>query len=98
MNECIVCREVITNPVCIECIEREIQMWLYEVRPELIEELNRKTDEINLKFGDTSCILCKDKMSVCVYCYINHIQTWLEDHPYLINEFKTLFNFNYLFF
>ncbi|MBU1201001.1 MAG: hypothetical protein KJ583_07555 [Nanoarchaeota archaeon] len=97
MNECIVCREVITNPVCVECIEMEIQTWLYEVKPELVEELNRVTDEINFKFGDTSCILCKEDMSVCTYCYIHHILTWLEKHPYLIGEFKRLFNFNPFF-
>ncbi|MBU0471313.1 MAG: hypothetical protein KKF89_05880 [Nanoarchaeota archaeon] len=98
MNECVLCKEIITNPVCIECIEREIEAWLYEVKPELIEELKTKTTEISVDTGETNCILCHDSMSICTYCYTSHIFEWLKTRvPELIREFRKFFDFNYFF-
>ncbi|NQU98393.1 hypothetical protein HQ533_02915 [Candidatus Woesearchaeota archaeon] len=99
MSECIVCNEAITNPVCMGCVEEEIKAWLCEVKPELVEELYTKTEEIDSGFGETSCILCHNWMSVCTYCYTIHIFDWLKIRaPELSKSFRTIFNFNYFFY
>jgi|FLOH01.1.fsa_nt_gi hypothetical protein len=95
MNECLICKEAITNPICIECVEKQVKVWLYETNPGLVGEVEREIDEINIVFGDTSCILCKNKMSVCSYCYTQHLLTWLENYPELIPEFKRNFVLNF---
>jgi len=98
MSECALCNEVITNPVCIDCVENEIAAWLYEVKPELVKELRRKSEEIDLDYGETHCILCKNYMSICTFCYTNHIFEWLKIRvPEFIREFRTFFDFNYFF-
>jgi len=86
------CNEVVTNPVCMNCVEKEVEAWLSEVRPALVEELKAKTEEIEISFGDTNCILCNDKMCICTYCYTNHIFNWLKKYPELIIEFRMIFD------
>lgn len=95
MEACMLCNVVVTNPVCLECVEQEIEDWLYETAPELVWELRRRTDEINVKFGATNCILCKEEMNICNYCYIQHVMLWLEQYPELMPEFKRYFRINY---
>ena len=98
MSECILCNEAITNPVCIDCVRDEIAAWLYDIKPELYEDLVRVTDEINFNYGNVNCILCKDHMSICTFCYREHILKWLdESSPELVSEFKRLFSLKYFF-
>ena len=95
MHDCILCGEVITHPICVECKENEIRTWLGETEPDLIPEFERVTDEINLSLGTTDCIICKGDMSICTYCYISHVLTWLDNYPYLINRFRLFFDPNF---
>jgi len=97
MSECILCDDVITNPVCMECLEKQTKSWLYEVRPKLVDEFKTVASEIPFATGNTICILCKHDMSVCPYCYTKHILTWLKAYPELVEEFKFFFNFHYFF-
>ena len=96
MHECVVCDEAVTNPICPKCIETEIVTWLHEFRPELIDELREVTDEILTEEGSTQCILCKDKMAVCTFCYTQHIKNWLKNYPLAKKEFRTFFNYGIL--
>jgi hypothetical protein len=93
MNECIMCKEIITNPICIECIEDGVTSWLQQTRPELVYELREKTNEIIFKIGNTNCIICKTKMAICPYCYKQHLTNWLESYPELLDEFNYFFKF-----
>lgn len=97
MGECIDCNEFVTNPVCIDCVENEMEVWLLETRPNLVNGLHQKTDEINLNMGDSHCILCKETMSVCTFCYREHILQWVKNYPELVPQFKTYFNLKYFF-
>lgn len=93
MSECILCEEAITNPVCMDCVEKEIETWLQEVQPGLVNELKTKTEEIRLGLGKTYCILCDSDMCICTYCYTAHIFSWLKKYPKLVKEFRMLFDF-----
>lgn len=97
MEECVLCNEVITNPVCMSCVETEMKVWLQERKPDLIEELKTKTFELALDLGETNCVLCKNNMSVCTFCYTQHIRSWLKEYPELLEEFKIFFSFNYFY-
>ncbi len=80
MQECVLCREYITNPLCPECIGEQIKVWLGETKPSLVKELDIETRKLSQRiFNNNTCILCNCHMDVCSYCYTKHIFEWLED-------------------
>ena len=98
MGECVVCRETVTNPVCPSCLSAEIGAWLEETKPELLERFNEASKEMDLVlFNEETCILCKQGMDVCTYCYTEHIFNWLmreKSGKKLMREFLTYFNYD----
>ncbi|MBC8494695.1 hypothetical protein H8D36_00915 [archaeon] len=96
MSECLICEEVITNPVCTECLQKEMETWLYETRPDLMEELQNRSFELFFDRGNTNCLVCKTEMSICPYCFTDHIRSWvIEKCPELLDKFNIFFNFHY---
>ena len=97
-NTCIACQEAITNPVCQDCLEREIETWLKKREPKLIQKLKRQTAEFKLITdfsNDTPCIFCKNNMNACAFCYTSFIEEWLrKKYPRLVLEFKFFFDFS----
>ncbi len=97
-NTCIACQEAVTNPICQECLEKEIEFWLKRHKPRLISELRRKTREFIVMTDYSSninCIFCKKNFNACAYCYTEFIQEWLaKKTPSLIPNFRTFFNFS----
>jgi hypothetical protein len=96
MPACVVCDEVITQPLCALCLEEEIATWLLEKfpqKPELLLRLDELTDDICSAGGATTCIKCHAPMSLCGFCYTEHIMAWVQaQFPQLIEEFLTLFS------
>ena len=92
--ECVVCDEVITQPLCAPCVTDEMEVWLQEVRPDLVDEMKTVASEMWISRGEMSCILCKDNMDVCTYCFTLHILNWLQDKPELVPRFLQYFNFD----
>ncbi|MEK6952130.1 MAG: hypothetical protein AABX29_03875 [Nanoarchaeota archaeon] len=96
-NICIACQEAITNPVCQDCLEEEIETWLKKREPKLIPRLRKQTEEfkaITISEGSVPCIFCKNDMNSCAYCYTGFIEEWLrKKHPRLVPEFKLFFDF-----
>lgn len=95
--ECVVCRHVITHPICGACLGEEMQEWLQETEPALLGELRATAEEMLLPHGKVKCILCKTNMDICSYCFTNHILDWLFDYPELVPEFLQFFNFDLQF-
>jgi len=93
MSKCVECQEVITQPVCSQCLSVEMEDWLQEAKPELLDELKLVADE-SFGMGDINCILCKERMNICTYCFTEHILEWLGKNPKLIPEFVTFFNYD----
>ncbi len=92
--ECSICEEAITQPICISCLEQEMEVWLRERRPELVDEMKAKADELWIPRGGAQCLKCKSDMDVCAYCFTKHMLEWLKKHPQLIPEFMMYFNFD----
>lgn len=98
MGECVVCRQQITNPLSPERLAEQMSSWLAEVRPELMKGLTDKTEEIlPLECGDVNCIVTGRPVSLCTYCYTEHIFNWLisiRAGTDLVAEFITYFHFD----
>ncbi len=96
MPTCQVCDEVITQPLCAACLERQVSCWLRErlpAQPELLRRLEELGEEVRHPGGATWCIRCHAPMSVCSYCYTQHIFAWIrEAFPRLADEFLALFS------
>ena len=96
---CEVCRDVITQPVCPECLEKEMVEWLIYKKGKNIELINfiKKTTKSFEAYGyiDTKCIICGEKMRVCAHCYCKEIFDYINGrYPELEEEFITHFDFN----
>ena len=82
---CIVCQEGITNPICPECLAKEIKSW----RPGLSKLLAEPSFGYSM---DTECMFCGKEMNICAHCYSRDIyDTLVEKEPEIAEEFKELF-------
>ena len=94
MCKCVACKDVITNPICPECLEEGIGSWLAGVKPKISHQLRSKTFEVDT-VGDVKCIKCKRSRGLCPYCYTKHIFSWLRtEHSELALTFLEIFNFD----
>ena len=90
---CVECAEHITHPLCHECLSGEVAEWLQQVEPELVPAVSEDGGEFFLQEG-TSCIQCKKKIIICMYCHTKQILTVItENNKELETEFKQMFNF-----
>ena len=82
---CIVCREGITNPICPECLAKEIRHWKPGLSKILLKPAYGYTT-------DVSCMFCGRYMSICAHCYCTDVyDILLEEAPEVAEEFKDLF-------
>ncbi len=93
-HECLLCGDVITNPICHACLGSEVEEWLSERMPKLVPKLN-KTGEMfdSYTHPGTNCILCGNNMNVCTHCYCYEVNKLFENYPRLAEEFIEFFNF-----
>jgi len=93
-HECLLCGDVITNPICYHCLETEIENWLYKRMPKQIPRL-KLTGKIFSSYthSGTRCILCGSNMNVCTHCYSYEVSKLFDNNPKLADEFVELFNF-----
>ncbi len=88
MPNCVECGEVITNPVCEECLANEFVAWLGETDASLElkfrEQYSKRADFVSV----TYCVLCKNPMIICPHCATTQFVAWLEScaSPVLVNE------------
>lgn len=96
MPACVVCDEVITQPLCGACLAQQVATWLVEraVPATALRDLADVTEDILVRHGVTQCIKCGSPMGVCSYCYLVHVRSWLSlTLPELVPEFSSLFGF-----
>ena len=91
---CIQCQEAITNPICPDCIEKEIIAWLNDKAPALIPSIENKGNE-SVTAWVTRCIVCNNKMGLCGHCYTKDVVEIIRNNKnrMLEEEFVNLFNF-----
>ncbi len=95
-QKCVICDEAITNPICPECLERQVMYWIAEIKPSLVPILRGIGSSVKtFTHGNTSCVICGSSMNVCPHCYCNEIFTWLTENEYddLAEVFLEHFNF-----
>lgn len=95
-DKCVICDEAITNPVCPNCLERQMMHWIGEIKPSLIPILRGIGNSVmEYTHENTSCVICGGNMNVCPHCYCNEIYSWLNDNGYedLAVGFLAHFNF-----
>ena len=89
--QCVICQEAITNPICPECLAKEIKTWLREKKPIWI---NSVTEPKDFGYG-SKCIFCGRGMSICAHCYsYDFYEYLLETDPELAEEFVEYFNYD----
>ena len=85
-KRCLICNEVISNPICPECINKEIRDWLVDKEIDLISNTN--------EIGSTKCVICGKNIGICPSCYTSEIYDIIKKkYPSLQQQFKTFFNY-----
>lgn len=101
--ECLVCKESIYNPLCQQCLNQQLEVWLTSY-PDLSEKLKPKIKKfIDLAHNETeeslTCISCKDKkVTICPYCFTEFVLSQLKKlkaNKQIIREFLKFFDFDY---
>lgn len=90
-NRCVECDEVITNPVCPNCLAQKMRIFISQHNKILAKQISGFSSEE----GETSCILCGKKMSLCAHCFSKDIYEFLEEkNSELAKEFLNHFDFD----
>ena len=88
-NRCVGCDDIITNPVCSDCLAVQMAVMVGEYDPELARHIRG----IKIQ-GNTVCIKCGQKMGLCAHCFSKDIyQFILEKNERLGKEFLQRFDF-----
>ena len=89
-HNCIVCQEIITNPLCSNCLGDQMRVMLGERDKELADAIITSSVE-----GDINCIKCSNPMGLCAHCFCRDVYDYLDEkkHP-LAKEFMARFDFD----
>jgi len=92
---CPICRDVIDNPICPECIQDEIEQWLSGKNPIYLDNLRKSIAHFDNKdVNGPKCIKCGRQVEICPYCFMKDVNSIIkEKHPELLDEFHTFFGF-----
>jgi len=67
-GSCTMCKEVITNPICPDCVQREIVTWLRDNDTSQIDNAKDLAMLFTTTTYSSTCIVCNRKMGVCPFC------------------------------
>ncbi|MAG60316.1 hypothetical protein CL619_00870 [archaeon] len=89
-HRCIDCTEVISNPVCSECLGNQMKQVLGEIDPALPDRI------VTSNFaGDTHCISCGSEMGLCAHCFSKDIYYQIKDvNSVAAEEFLARFDYD----
>jgi len=95
---CEECDEAITNPICPDCLERQIIAWLMERNKEVLvmkirERMKLIKSQSNSSKSNVNCVICKNKLSICPHCTSNEILKALKKERRLSSDFMSLFDY-----
>ena len=90
-HRCIVCNEGITNPICPECLGRELEQWLHENGMDYPIWPPKRTKRNDPK---TRCIICGNDMELCAHCFTSDVyEAVLEKRPELKEDYLRSFDY-----
>ncbi len=89
-NRCVECDDIITNPVCPNCLAAQMMVMVGEYDQQLVEYVKG----INVS-GATKCIICNNPMGLCAHCFSKDVYQLLrsKNEP-LSKEFLQRFDFD----
>ena len=89
-NLCMECDEVITNPICSECLAERMKVMIQEHDQKLAQKISGHAME-----GGSRCIFCGKGMTLCAHCFSKEVYEYLQDeNPTLAREFANRFDFD----
>lgn len=93
-GECVVCCDVITNPVCISCLQIEMEHWLLDRKPAIVSLIRNTTTCFKSYTHDViKCVICGGNMNVCAHCYSKDVIDFIKKDKELVKEFLIQFNY-----
>ncbi|HLD33912.1 MAG TPA: hypothetical protein VJB66_04245 [Candidatus Nanoarchaeia archaeon] len=88
-TSCVVCDEIITNPICPDCLAPKMRSWVSESNQKLAKEI----DGFSMG-GDVNCLFCGEGMSICAHCFSRDVYEQIALHDKkLAREFMARFDF-----
>ena len=101
-NECILCSESINQPICHQCLAKQVKTWLSyypDIKKKLSPKINSFVKEVEDLIVETSpCVACNtNKTALCPYCFTDKIYRILKNSrtsPMVIGDFISTFNFD----
>ena len=89
-HRCMECDEIVTNPICSECLAKRMQVAVGEKNRKLAKEIKGIST-----FGETHCIFCGKSVGLCAHCFSKDIYEYLaEKNEELAKSFRSMFDFN----
>jgi hypothetical protein len=100
--DCMQCREPITNPICHDCLGKQVASWLAfypSIRKKMMPKLKSYIKEVNnTAVAAVRCASCsKKKAALCPYCFTEEIFNMLKRSrvdKMIIMDFLSIFNFD----
>jgi hypothetical protein len=88
-NRCLDCDDIITNPICTECLAKKMRIVVAEHDPNLAEDIIESDVH-----GETTCIKCGKEMGICAHCFSKDVYEMLVYRKYpQTKEFLSRFDF-----
>ncbi len=89
-NRCIDCTEIISNPICSDCLGQQMKQVLSEIDPALADKILT-----NNFAGDTHCIQCGNEMGLCAHCFSKDVYEQIKDlNEKAAEEFLARFDYD----
>jgi hypothetical protein len=89
-SQCIDCDDIITNPVCSECLATQMKVMISEYDENLAQDIVVCDVE-----GATLCMHCTKPMGLCAHCFSRDVYEQIsQKNGDLADEFMARFDFN----
>jgi len=89
-NRCIECEDIITNPICPDCLVQQMRVMVAEKNPSLAKDI----DGIYIE-GGTNCFQCGKSTGLCAHCFSKDIYFQIKEKDLLLaQEFAQRFDYD----
>jgi len=87
---CAECDDIITQPICAECLAQRMKVMIGEYNSHLAKNIHGYRID-----GDAVCIFCHQPMALCANCFSRDIYDYLHTkNKKIAKEFLSRFDFN----
>lgn len=88
-HRCMECDEIVTNPICSECLAKSMRIAVGETSPKLSNLIQGFST-----MGETTCIFCRKAVGLCAHCFSKDVYELLQGkNPSLAKVFRSEFDF-----